>query len=210
MNSQHEPQWLEWAKRIQSISQIGLAYAKDPFDIERYEALRGIAAEIMAAGSETPIETVTDLFAAQTGYATPKIDVRGVVFRDGQLLLVKELADGLWTLPGGWADTLESPREAVEREVFEESGFEVRATKLLAVFDRAKHPHEPPYPFHIYKLFVRCEIVGGTATGSIETGGAEFYGEEALPPLSVSRTTADQVLRMFEHLRQPDLPTDFD
>lgn len=210
MNSQNEPQWLEWAKRIQAISQTGLAYAKDPYDIERYEAMRQIAAEIMAAGSDAPLEKIVGLFSEQSGYATPKVDTRGVVFRDGALLLVKELEDGRWTLPGGWADILESPREAVEREVFEESGFQTRAVKLLAVFDRSKHPHEPPYPYHIYKLFIQCDIVGGAASLSQETGGAEFFHESALPPLSLSRITSSQIKRLFEHHRQPDLPTDFD
>ena len=210
MNSQDEPQWLEWAKRLQAISQTGLTYAKDPFDIERYEAIRQIAAELMTVGSDAPLEKIVNLFSEQSGYATPKVDTRGVVFRDGALLLVKELEDGGWTLPGGWADILESPREAVEREVFEESGFQTRAVKLLAVFDRSKHPHEPPYPFHIYKLFIQCDILGGAASFSQETGGAEFFHEDALPPLSLSRITLGQIKRLFEHHRQPDLPTDFD
>ncbi len=210
MNSQNEPQWLEWAKRIQAISQTGITYAKDPYDIERYEAMRQIAAEIMAVGSDTPLEQIVGLFSSQSGYATPKVDTRGVVFQDGALLLVKELQDGRWTLPGGWADILESPREAVEREIFEESGFQTRATKLLAVFDRNKHPHEPPYAHHIYKLFVQCDIIGGAASVSQETGGAEFFYEDALPPLSLARITPSQIKRLFEHYRQPELPTDFD
>lgn len=210
MNSQNEPRWLEWAKRIQAISQTGLAYAKDPYDVERYESIRQIAAEMMAAGSDASLEKIVNLFAGQSGYATPKVDTRGVVFQDDALLLVKELEDGRWTLPGGWADVLESPHEAVEREVFEESGFQTRATKLLAVFDRSKHPHEPPYPYHIYKLFIQCNIIGGAASLSQETGGAEFFCKNALPPLSISRITPSQIKRLFEHHRHPDLPTDFD
>jgi len=210
MTSQNEPQWLEWAKQLQSIAQIGLTYTKDQYDIERFEAIRKIAAEIMARGSDTPVDKINELFANQKGYATPKVDVRGVIFRENAILLVKELEDGRWTLPGGWADILESPREAVEREVLEESGFQTRATKLLSVFDRSKHPHIPPYPFHIYKIFIRCEITGGAPATNNETGGAEFFYEDALPELSVSRITAGQISRFFEHLRQPDLPTDFD
>ncbi|RYX81551.1 NUDIX domain-containing protein [bacterium] len=210
MTSQDEPQWLEWAKQLQSLAQIGLTYTKDQYDIERYEAIRHIAAQIMASGSGTPVEQIGELFANQTGYATPKVDVRGIIFQDDTILLVKELEDGRWTLPGGWADVLESPREAVEREVFEESGFQTRATKMLAVFDRSKHAHVPPYPFHIYKLFIRCEITGGAPTLSNETGGAEFFREDALPELSISRITEAQIHRFFEHYRNADLPTDFD
>src|SRR5262249_27374744 len=122
----NDPQWLEWVKRLQALAQTGLAYSHDVYDRERFEAAQEIAAESAAAGSDAPLEKVRELFHAQTGYATPKVDVRGVIFRDDRILLVRDVSDGCWTLPGGWADVLESPREAVEREVREESGFVVR------------------------------------------------------------------------------------
>ena len=146
-----QPKWLEWAQRLQAVAQTGLTYAKDPFDVERYEAMRELAAEIVAthAGLEAP--NVLDVFADQAGYATPKLDVRGVVFQNGKLLMVRERDDGKWTLPGGWADVGDSPREAVEREIREESGYETHAVKLLAVVDRLKQgpvaAHEQP-PSH--------------------------------------------------------------
>lgn len=205
-----EPQWLQWAKRLQAIAQNGLAFANDPYDTERYEAVRQIAAEMMATGSKTKLSRVLDLFASEVGYATPKIDTRGVVFRDDAILLVRELADGSWTLPGGWADVNDSPSEAVVREVFEESGFQTRAVKLLAIYDRSKHGHVPPYPYHIYKLFFRCEIIGGSAAKSLETDEVAFCGEHEIPELSVSRVTPSQITRLFEHYRHPDWPTDFD
>jgi ADP-ribose pyrophosphatase YjhB (NUDIX family) len=210
MSTVLDPQWLQWARRLQAIAQNGLTFAEDAYNVERYEAVRQIAAEIMAASSETPVSRVLDLFAGEVGYATPKVDVRGVVFREEALLLVKELADGGWTLPGGWADVNESPSEAVAREVHEESGFEVHPVKLLAVYDRSKHGHVPPYPYHIYKLFFRCEIVGGVAEASAETAGAAFYCEKEIPPLSISRVTPGQIARLFEHHRHPEWPADFD
>ena len=210
MSTNHDPQWLQWARSLQAIAQNGLTFAEDAYNVERYEAVRQIAAEMMAAGSGAPVSQVLDLFGREVGYATPKVDVRGVVFRDEALLLVKELADGGWTLPGGWADVNESPSEAVAREVREESGFEVRPAKLLAVFDRSKHGHRPPYPYHIYKLFLRCEIVGGSAETSSETGGAAFFRENEIPPLSISRVTPGQIARLFEHYRHPEWPADFD
>lgn len=210
MSPQLEPDWLLWAKELQALAQTGLTFTKDHYDIERYEAIRHIAAEMMAAGSGSGLETVLEVFTAQTGYATPKVDTRGVVFQDGALLLVKELRDGGWTLPGGWADTNDSPSEAVVREIFEESGFETRAVKLLAVYDRSKHGHTPPYPFHIYKMFFRCEIIGGAAASSSETEGAAFFKEHEIPPLSSSRVTPGQIARLFEHYRHPEWPTDFD
>ena len=193
-----------------AIAQNGLTYAEDHFDKERYEQVRHVAAEMMAEQSEADDRKVLDLFAGEVGYATPKVDVRGAAFRDGQILLVKEREDGLWTLPGGWADVNESPREAVVREVLEESGYRTRAVKLLAVWDRAKHPHVPPFPYHIYKIFILCELIGGEAATSHETEEVGFYPEDGLPELSISRITPCQIARLFEHHRDSALPTDFD
>lgn len=208
-----EPQRLKWAKELQAIAQIGLTYsAESHFDVERYRRIREISAEMVAASAAGAVtkETLLALFQSEEGYATPKVDVRGVVFRDSKILLVKETEDGRWTLPGGWADVNESPRESVEREVREESGYEVRAVKLLAVYDRSKHDHTPAFFFHVYKLFVLCELIGGEAAASAETSAAEFFGEDELPPLSVSRVTGRQIRRLFEHFRHPEWAADFD
>jgi len=202
--------WVEWAKRLSAIAQTGLTFAKDPFDIDRYHAIRQIAAEMLASASQLETKVIVGLLSKDDGYATPKVDVRGVVFRDDKLLLVRETSDGHWTLPGGWADVCASPAENVEREVFEESGFTVRATKILAVFDRSKHPHEPPFAFHVYKFFVHCTLVSGNATPSSETDAIGFFGEHEIPPLSLTRVTPAQIHRMFKHHRNPNLPTDFD
>ena len=202
--------WLDWAKELQAIAQNGITFVRDPFDLERYQRIREIAGEMMAKGSETPLGRVLELFSGEVGYATPKVDTRGVVFREDRILLVKERSDGRWTLPGGWADPLESVAESVVREVKEESGFDTRAVKLLAVYDRSKHPHEPPMPYHVYKLFVRCDLIGGAPADSIETGSAEFFPEDRIPELSRTRITPGQISRMFEHLRHSELPTDFD
>jgi ADP-ribose pyrophosphatase YjhB (NUDIX family) len=210
MESLNRPPWLDWARRLQAIAQNGLTYASDPYDVERYTAMRHLAAEMIAAGSDAQMSVVRELLGSDTGYATPKIDVRGVVFQDNKILMVKERSDGRWTLPGGWADVNESPSESVIRETYEESGYRTRCLRLLAVFDRDKHPHQPAFLFHIYKLFIRCEIVGGAAKASSETVEVAYFGETELPELSITRVTPWQVHRMFEHLKTPDLPTDFD
>lgn len=202
-------QWLKWAQQLQALSQNGLAYSQNPFDIERFQSIRDIAAEITASYSETEYAAIKGLFDSEAGYATPKIDARGVVFQDDKVLLVKEIIDGGWTFPGGWVDVNESPSEAVEREVWEESGYEVRAVKLLALYDRNKHGH-PAYFFHVYKLFFLCELLGGEGKASLETSGAQFYSKENLPSLSTARTTQEEILRFFEHLSHPEWPTDFD
>jgi len=205
-----EPQWLAWTKRLQAIAQNGLTFAENPFDVERYQAVREVAAEMLAAGSGTSVERVLDLLVQEAGYATPKVDVRGVVFRDDALLFVRERIDGGWTLPGGWADVGESPGESVVREIYEESGYRTRAVKVLAVYDRTRHGQVPPHPHHIYKLFFLCQLTGGTAVASLETDGVAFFPQGEVPGLSLGRVTPRQVARMFEHHRHPEWPTDFD
>jgi ADP-ribose pyrophosphatase YjhB (NUDIX family) len=213
-----EPRWLNWTTRLQALAQTGLTFAQNPYDVERYQAVREIAAEMLAAGSGADVSVIRGLLTADAGYATPKTDVRGVVFRDGKILLVREKSDGLWTPPGGWADVGVSPAENVQREVREEAGLETRARKILAVLDRSLHPHTPPFPFHIYKMFILCEVVApapaphaGDKGGSTqEIDGIDFFAETNLPALSLTRVTEWQIHRMFEHHRQPDLPTDFD
>jgi len=204
-----EPKWLDWARRLQAIAQTGLTYAPNQYDVDRYAEVSEIAAEIMAGGSDGQIAPIRDLFARQAGYATPKVDLRGVVFRDDRILLVKEREDGGWTLPGGWADVGESPADGTVREVREESGYETHAVKLLAVYDRNRHGHTP-IPFHAYKLFFLCELIGGAPAASSETDGVDWFAEGDLPPLSISRVTAPQIHRFFEHYRNPQWPTDFD
>jgi len=202
--------WLTFATRLQALSQDGLLYAQNPFDRERYAAIGEIAAEMMAAASDAPLDQVTGLFSEQAGYATPKVDVRGVVFRGDDVLLVQELSDGLWTLPGGWADPGDTPAAAVEREIREESGYEARAVRLLAVYDRATQGHQPPHPFSIYKLFFLCELTGGEPASSIETSGVRFWPVDGLPPLSVARVMAPQIARLHHLASRPNLPADFD
>jgi len=205
-----EPQVWAQARKLQALAQTGLTYAANNYDRERYHVVAEIAAQLMAEQSGTAVETFRHLFTQQDGYATPKVDARAAVFRDGKILLVQEASDGQWTLPGGWADVNDSPRDAVERELVEESGFIGKATNLAAVYDRAKHPHTPPFPFHIYKMLFLCEIQGGEPRTSSETLAVDFFLPDALPPLSATRVLAEQIHRMFEHWRNPGLPTYFD
>ena len=203
------PKWLDWATRLQGIAQTGLTFARDPYDIDRYEALREIAAEMLANGSGTDLSHIRGLFADQAGYATPKVDVRGAVFQGNAILLVRERSDGGWTLPGGWADVGDSPATAVEREIAEESGYQARAVRLLALYDRNKHGH-PPYAFHAYKVFFLCELTGGEARPSGETSEVGFFREDELPELSLTRVVPSQIARLFELSRHPEWPADFD
>jgi len=201
---------LDWVKQLQAIAQSGLTYAKDPYDVERYEQVRRIAAEIAASHSEGMADHIDALFATESGYATPKLDIRAVVLDEEEVLLVREKEDGLWTLPGGWVDVGESSSESVEREVKEESGYEVRAVRLLALWDRDKHPH-PPIPFHVYKLYFQCELSGGSPlAASTETEGVGFFSRDALPELSLGRVTPQQIKRLVELATESEGSAAFD
>ncbi len=202
-------QWLKWAQKLQFAAQNGLTFTDDYYDRLRYNEVLEVAAEILASYSEAEFETIKQFFNREKGYLTPKVDVRGAVFKNDRILLVREVSDGLWTLPGGWADIHDSPAKNVEREIWEESGFETKATKLTMVYDRDLHGH-PHVPYYVYKLFFLCEITGGAPKISVETSAVEFFEMDALPELSESRNTEAQIRRVFEHYKNPALPTDFD
>ena len=206
------PRWLEWSRELAGIAQTGLTYARDPFDRERYVALRSLAAEILADHTGVPPGRLETLLAGETGYATPKIDVRAAVIdATNRILMVREKADhGRWTLPGGWADVNHTPAESVAKEVREESGYEVRVRKLAAMWDRTRQGH-PEGVFSCWKFFFLCDLLGGTAQTSLETSEVAWFGEHALPTdLSLQRVLPHQVERMFQHAASPGLPTDFD
>jgi ADP-ribose pyrophosphatase YjhB (NUDIX family) len=205
-----EPQWLTIAREVRAIAQTGLAFSADGFDHQRYLRLQQLAALLMAQGSSTEHDAILALLRQEKGYATPKVDVRGAAFTDGRVLMVREISDGKWTLPGGWADVNQSAGECVVREIAEESGFKARALKLAAVYDYQRSGHPPRHIDSIYKMFFICEIVGGAACASDETSEVSFFAQNELPPLSLGRTTAAQIDRMFHHREHLELATDFD
>jgi ADP-ribose pyrophosphatase YjhB (NUDIX family) len=205
-----EPQWLKIARELRAIAQTGLAFTADRFDRQRYERVRELAASMLAQGSGEHYEAIIGLLRQEWGYATPKVDVRGAAFVDGRVLLVREISDGKWTLPGGWADVNQSAAECVVREIAEESGFEAKTLKLAAVRDYQKSGHPPRHVDSIYKMFFICTITGGCARPSDETSEVAFFARDELPPLSLGRATAAQIERMFQHAQDPHLATDFD
>ncbi|MFG6149735.1 NUDIX hydrolase [Halobacillus sp. B23F22_1] len=196
-------QWLKWAKQIQSTAQAGLTFSKDPFDVERYRQLLELSAEIMAAYSHTSMDSIVHLFHNEKGYQKPKIDVRGVIFQENKMLLVKEKADDQWALPGGFADVGSSLTENVVREIEEETGYKAKYKSILAVLDYHKHSH-PPQPFHYYKFFLECDISGVAAKETLETSEVQFFERDHLPKLSESRNTKSQLLLFYEYLNSPD------
>jgi len=207
MNPQ-APKWLDWAREIFSLSQAGLTYSGNEFDIERYKRLHEITAEMIASQTEIPKEMVLKNFSMQVGYVTPKIDVRGAVVQDNKILLIQERDNGKWAMPGGWADLGDAPASMVEREVWEESGFRVKAEKVVAVIDANR---VQPFEFyHAYKIIFLCKILGGEPSISHETQAVDFFDQNNLPPLSEYRTNASMLQEVFVHIKDPNRQTAFD
>jgi ADP-ribose pyrophosphatase YjhB (NUDIX family) len=207
-----DPDWLLWAREIQAIAQTGLAFTKDPYDRDRFAALQRLSTRIFAEHTTANLERIEQLFDAETGYATPKIGVRGAVFdASGRILMVRETVDeNRWTLPGGWADVNQTPAQSVVREVFEESGYVVRAVKLAAVWDRARQT-QPPTAFSVVRMFFVCALEGGSPKTSLETSEVAWFAEADIPTdLSLRRTLPHHINRMFAHWRESELRTDFD
>jgi ADP-ribose pyrophosphatase YjhB (NUDIX family) len=202
--------WLAIAQRLQALAQAGLAYNPPVFDAERYEEVLALSFQMMSHLSGHPVPTFEGLFAAENGYPTPKVDVRAVLFRGtGEVLLVQEKIDGgRWSLPGGWADVGSTPFEVAVKEVREETGLETEAVRLLALWDKKKHPH-PPQPWYVYKAFILCQATGGALQAdTTETTGVRWVSRAELSQLALStdRVTLSQLERLFDFAEQPDLP----
>ena len=188
---------------IQAIAQIGIQYTKDPYDEERYHRLRQISFEMMAHLSDLPLSSFEKFFLPDSGYATPKVDLRACVFQDNKILLVKERSDGKWTLPGGWADQNEAPQAGVIREVLEESGYQIETTKLYAIKDRSSHPYINQHPFTTFKLFFLGKVVGGEPLENLEISEIGFFDLGDLPLLSTDRVLADDLHLGWHHYQNP-------
>jgi ADP-ribose pyrophosphatase YjhB (NUDIX family) len=200
--------WLGWSRELHSIAQAGLTYSESAFDRQRYQRLREITAELTAALVDAPPDPVRLAVTGETGYLTPKLDVRAAVFDgSGRLLMVREVVDGRWALPGGWADVNEGLLSGSVREVREESGYLVEAVRLLGIYDK-RHWGSPPAPTFTLTSVVECRLLGGEATTSTETTAIGWFGRDELPDLSTGRTAAPLLARVFAHHDDPSLPQD--
>ncbi|HEM3177073.1 TPA: NUDIX hydrolase [Streptococcus suis] len=199
---------LGWAVRLQAIAQTGLAYGKDVYDIERFEEVRQIAAEILVEPSGQPLEVVKELFCNESGYQTPKLDTRAAIFQDNKILLVQE-NDGLWALPGGWCDVDQSVKDNVIKEVKEEAGLEVEAERVVAILD--KHKNNPAKSAHrVTKVFILCKVIGGEFQPNLETIGSAYFELNDLPQLSLGKNTPEQIALCFEASHAKHWETRFD
>lgn len=203
------PRWLDWAREIQSLAQTGLAFTKSPYDRLTFGRLSDIAAEIVAEHARLDAEEIKRVFSLEPGYATPKVDIRAAVVRDGRILLVRERSDGRWAMPGGWADVGDRPSETAVRETLEESGFAVRVVRLVGAFDANRGEYASVF-FHAVKLVFLCDLLGGEAAPSMETLEVGFFDFDDLPPLSEQRTNQRHLDEVRAHLSDPLRQAAFD
>ena len=201
-------QFISWAEELQSIAQAGLFYGHDDFDKERYQRIREIAAQMMSSATGIPVEKITDLFCADSGYQTPKVDTRAAIFKDDKILLVRERS-GRWSMPGGWCEYNMSPADNTIKEAREEAGLDVRLTRLIAVQDREKH-NKPHYAYGVIKIFYLCEPLGGEFEENIETSASRYFGIEELPALADEKCSEEQVRMCFEAYRDERWQVKFD
>jgi len=199
--------WLNWARKLDAMSRIGSSFAENPYEARRYAELAAISRAMLAELAARPEVELPDLYLPSEGYVTPKVDVRAAVFDDaGRVLLVREVADGRWSLPGGWADVGDAPSASAAREVLEESGYSCRLTRLVGVFDA----HDRGSAFSAYKVVFAGELTGGAAGGDHETDGVGFYAADEIPPLSHRRTPRRVIEAVFAHRADPSTPAVFD
>jgi ADP-ribose pyrophosphatase YjhB (NUDIX family) len=198
--------------KLAALAQDGLTYGADEYDLDRYRQLSQLAVELFSVLSGQPAAELALELGRDSGYATPKIDVRGAIFDDDErVLLMREKIDGRWSLPGGWADPGDAPSGAVTREILEETGYHSSAVKLIACWDREVQGNPPPLPVHVYKLFFLCRREGAVQPpAALETLDVGWFGLGALPPLSLGRVNHRQLERALAHHRDPSLPTEFD
>ena len=198
------------AQRIRALSQTGLAYAQNGYEIDRCNELITVSDRIMSLVSGISEEEIHACYTLAKEYATPKVDVRAVIFNDqDEVLLVREKLDGRWSIPGGWSDVGYSPKEVAVKETKEETGLDVRVVRLLAVMDKRCHAH-PPGPFYIYKMFILCEVTGGAFNETYDILDKGFFPLHQLPPLSLDRILPEQIVLMDELRHNPEAPVYLD
>lgn len=200
--------WLQWAVELQSLAQAGLFYCKDKYERERYERVREISAEMLSCKTEIPLEIVKDLFCSDVGYQTPKIDTRAAIFKEDRILLVHE-DNGTWALPGGWVDVNVSVMENTIKEVKEEAGLDVTVKRIIAVQDREKH-NLPIYAYKVCKIFLQCEVTGGSFVPNIETTGFAYFGVDELPCLAEEKNNREQIEMCFRAMRAETWEAQYD
>ena len=201
---------LHEAVQLKATADTGLLYNTNPYDRERYEAIRETSLRIMEIIGVDQLEGIRNSFLPATDYPTAKVDLRALILSpEGGILLAKERADGCWSLPGGWADVGASPRENIIKECKEETGLEVIPERLLAVFDKAKHAH-PPQAEYVYKLVFLCTTTTTALKAGFDVLDVQFFPLDQLPALSENRILKSQIELAYNLAHDENAQTYFD
>ncbi|WEV52009.1 NUDIX hydrolase [Lactobacillus sp. ESL0731] len=202
-------QFTDWAIELQSLAQDGLEYGHDKFDLERYERIRAIATEMMAAKTGLPLKQVKSLFSSDDGYQTPKLGTRAAIFKDDQILLVRETTDGAWSMPGGWCEPNVSVKENCIKEAKEESGRDVVAERVITIRNHI-HTIRGERAINVIDVFFLCREVGGEFVKNTETTDCRYFSLEDLPELSAERNSKAEIKACFDAYHDPNWQTTFE
>lgn len=198
--------YLNTFKKIKALAETGLVYAQNGYEIERNQELLDLSQQLMSAIANEPIETFDRYYLPPKEYPTPKVDVRALILNEkDEILLAKEVMDGRWSIPGGWADIGFSPSEVVIKEVEEETGLHSEVERVLAIYDKRCHPHRPQ-PWYVYKIMFLCKVTGGELRGNFDIEEARWFALDNLPPLSEDRILESQIKELYHLAKHPELP----
>lgn len=190
-------EFLNEIKRLRSLADTGLLYSKNEYDKDRYRELQDISFKLLNKFSGLGMHDLKFMLSQAKDYPTAKVDIRGIAISDdNKILLVQESIDGRWSLPGGWGDIGYSPKETIVKEFKEETGLDVIAERLLAVFDKKMHPH-PPQPFYVYKMVFYCKTISAEISKGFDVLDIRYFNLENLPELSEDRILKSQVELLF-------------
>ena len=202
--------YLNTFKKIKALAETGLVYAQNGYEVERNQELIDLSKELMSSIANQTIEAFDKYYLPPKEYPTPKVDVRGLLLNEkGEVLLAKEMMDGRWSIPGGWADIGHTPTEVVVKEIEEETGLQAEVLRVLAIYDKRCHAH-PPQPLYIYKIVFLCRATGGELRGNFDIEEARWFPLDALPPLSEDRILKSQIDELYNLAMHPELPPVYD
>ena len=182
--------FVKYLQRMIALTDTGLTFTKDPFDRERYEDLRSLLSEMLNQESDLDAEEVAEVLKPTSAYVTPLMDVRAWIVEDEKICLVRGQGENDWALPGGFGEVGYSPTENILKEIEEETGFEAKVERLLAVFDTNRFQLQSK---QYAKFIFECKLLDGQFQKNQEIADLQFFAIDQLPNLSEKRITKEQI-----------------
>ena len=123
---------------------------------------------------------------------SPRVAVGAVVFKDDCVLLVRRgqpPAEDLWAIPGGSVEIGETLQEAAEREILEETGIQIRASKPICAFDVIDRDAAGKVRFHYVIVDLAADYVLGEPSAGDDAVEARWVSAKEINALAVSTAT---------------------